>query len=554
MEKGTLVEFRLHGDRKLGVVQGMEGKKNLVLASETGQTHKVHPRQIAFVIPVAQACTPADISPFWKQVEGNLDPENLALAWELLSDEPQAMEPGDLAEMIFSSQTPETTYAAFRLLSDDRIYFKRKGDAFEPRSRAQVEDIQHQIAVTERKEREKAEFAAKLDRALTHKEAVTWTPSERLRLESLERFALFDDEASDRQQAIDLLKELGRSPSSQGALNALVALGLWTEHENLALRRHHVPIGFAAELESEAVVRLQHPPADALERSDLTHLKTYTIDDASTREIDDGLSVETLADGRQQLWIHIADPTRWLAPGDPLELEARKRGTSIYLPDRTISMLPLSLATGPMSLRQGEISCALSFGVVLDEAGAIADCHVCVSHIKVTYRLTYEEADELLELDVEPELSAIAAAAQKRYQWRMGQGAIAIGLPEQSIKVGEAVSEAAGSPSLDIAKIEDTPSRQLVSEMMVLTGAAAARFTSTHDIPVPYRHQIAPDLPSDEELESFAPGAVRSFAIIRFMQRGEISLNPSRHAGLGLDEYCQVTSPIRRYSDLLVHF
>lgn len=575
MEKGTLVEFRLQGDRKLGVVQGTEGKKNLILASATGQTHKIHPRQIAFSIDETQSYTPADISSFWQQVERNLDPENLALAWELLSEDPQALAPAELAEMIFSSQTPESTYAAFRLLSDDRVYFKRKGDAFEPRSRSQVEEIQHQIAVTERKEREQAEFEAKLDRSLHRGEVVEWTPAERLRLESLERLALFDEESSDRQQAIALLQRLQRSASARGALDTLVALGVWTEHENLALRRHHIPTTFAPELEAEAGARLQTPPPDIAERVDLTHLKTYTIDDASTREIDDGLSLETRADGSQCLWIHIADPTRWLAPGDAIESEARRRGTSLYLPDGLIPMLPLELAAGPMSLRQGETSCALSFGVVLDDTGAIADCKVCASHIRVTYRLTYEEADELLELGVEPELSEIAAAGQLRYQWRQQQGAIAIGLPEQSIKVHTEApalqldlakldadkpeadkpdANSLNSTKLDITKIEDTPSRQLVSELMVLTGAAAARLTAANDIPVPYRFQAAPDLPSEEALASFAPGPVRSFAIVRYMQRGEIGLTPARHAGLGLDEYCQVTSPIRRYSDLLVHF
>ncbi|MEM9154076.1 MAG: ribonuclease R family protein [Cyanobacteria bacterium P01_F01_bin.33] len=550
VEKGTLVEFRLDGDRKLGVVQGTEGKKHLILASATGQTHKIHPRQITFVIAEQQARTPADITPFWQQVEVNLDPEHLAIAWELLSEEPQPMAPDELAEMIFSSHAPAATYAVFRLLSDDRQYFKRKGDAFEPRSRVQVEEIQHQLAVTERKEREKAEFEAKLDKALHQGEAVEWSPGERLRLESLERLALFDDEASDRQQAIALLQRLQQPTSARGALDTLVALGVWAEHENLALRRHQIPTAFPAEVKAAAIACLDEPPPDTAKRKDLIHLKTYTIDDASTCEIDDGLSVEPLSDGRQCLWIHIADPTRWLTPGDEIESEARRRGTSLYLPDRLIPMLPLELAAGPMSLRQGQTSCALSFGVVLDETGAIADVQVCASYIRVTYRLTYEEADELLELGVEPELSEIAAAGQLRYQWRLQQGAISIGLPEQSIKLAETE---AGS-QLDISKIEETPSRQLVSELMVLTGAAAAHFATDNDLPVPYRFQVAPDLPSDEVLAGFAPGPVRSFAIMRYMKRGEIGLTPSRHGGLGLEAYSQATSPIRRYSDLLVHF
>lgn len=113
-----------------------------------------------------------------------------------------------------------------------------------------------------------------------------------------------------------------------------------------------------------------HLPDRDINRLDLTHLKVYTIDDESTTEIDDGVSWESLHDGRERLWVHIADPTRWLLPEDDLDLEARKRGSTVYLPTGMIPMFPEVLATGPMSLVQGKICCALSFGIVLNEAGA----------------------------------------------------------------------------------------------------------------------------------------------------------------------------------------
>ncbi|MHC5831331.1 MAG: ribonuclease catalytic domain-containing protein, partial [Nostoc sp.] len=94
--------------------------------------------------------------------------------------------------------------------------------------------------------------------------------------------------------------------------------------------------------------RLDFPPIDSdTNRLDLTHLKVYTIDDETTTEIDDGLSWEVLPDGRERLWVHIADPTRWLVPEDELDLEARKRGSTVYLPTGMIPMFPEVLATGP---------------------------------------------------------------------------------------------------------------------------------------------------------------------------------------------------------------
>jgi exoribonuclease-2 len=282
---------------------------------------------------------------------------------------------------------------------------------------------------------------------------------------------------------------------------------------------------------------------------DLTHLKVYTIDDESTCEIDDGLSLEYLPDGKQRLWVHIADPTRWVLPGDELDLEARRRSTTVYLPTGIVPMFPSELATGPMSLRQGQICCALSFGIILDETGAIADYSIHTSHIKATYRLTYEDVDEMLELggvQGESELEAIAEWAKLRQQWRQSQGAISINMPESSIKVKD------GEITIDV--LHNSLARQVVAEMMILAGEAAARYGQTHNIPIPFRNQPQPELPPEEELLLLPAGPVRSCAIRRCMPRSEMSITPARHASLGLATYTQVTSPIRRYSDLLAHF
>ena len=151
-------------------------------------------------------------------------------------------------------------------------------------------------------------------------------------------------------------------------------MGLWHPHENLALRRSQIPRSFSEEILAMALQRLQSPPPDPDEnRLDLTHLKVYTVDDASTQEIDDGLSVETREDGQERIWIHIADPTRWLIPGDDLDLEARRRCTTVYLPTGMIPMFPAELATQAMSLIQGKTCCALSFGVCLSDSGEIED-------------------------------------------------------------------------------------------------------------------------------------------------------------------------------------
>ena len=290
------------------------------------------------------------------------------------------------------------------------------------------------------------------------------------------------------------------------------------------------------------------PPDLELHRKDLTHLKVYTIDDESTAEIDDGLSLETLENGRQRVWIHIADPSRWVSLGDELDKEAQRRSTTVYLPTGMIPMFPVELSTGPMSLIQGQLCCALSFGVLLSEEGAVKGYEITPSTIKPTYRLTYEDADEIVELGVqaEPELIALAAWAERRQAWRISQGAITINMPESVIKVN--------GDDIDILVLEDSKSRNLVAEMMILAGEVAASYGQVHSLPLPFRSQPQPELPPEEELMQLEAGPVRSSAIRRCMPRSEVGITPARHASLGLEGYCQVTSPIRRYADLLAHF
>jgi len=493
---------------------------------------------------------PSDISAFLKEVDSYIDPSHLEIAWELLHEAGESTDPASLALLLFSDQSPHLCYAAHRLLADDKLFFKQKGHRYEPRSQAQVEERLHQIHQEAKRQQEWHDFLERAQQCLAAK-AIVWHKSDRPRLDALERFALFGEEAHQRSAAVEILQALDQSTTPSGAFDLLVSLGLWSPHENLPLRRSQMPTQFSDEILVMAKQRLRDAPPDPDgHRLDLTHLKVYTIDDENTCEIDDGLSLEPLADGRQRLWIHIADPTRWLEPGDALDLEARRRCTTLYLPTGMIPMFPAELATGPMSLVQGQVCCALSFGVLLDEAGELVEYSIHPTLIKPTYRLTYEDADEMLDLALqdESELAAIAHWAKQRQAWRLAQGAIAIQMPESSIKVSEAEDQI----TIDI--LDNSPARQMVAEMMILAGEVAARYGQTHELPIPFRSQPQPELPSDDELLQLPSGWVRDCAIRRCMPRSEVTLVPSRHATLGLEHYSQVTSPIRRYTDLLAHF
>ena len=553
MEKGTLVEVKLHGDRRLVVIDRPEGKKHFQAIDENGNTHTIHPREINYTIKASGESTNfshLQIPSFLQKIEKFLDPSSLEVAWEILIEDNQATSPNDLANLLFSELSAVTSYASYCLLSNDKIYFKQKGELYEPRSLSQVSELKHQAEAAAQRAKLLEEFQQKITDKLSGAD-VTWTTSDRSRLDCLERYSLHGDEASDKAAAQELLSFAKRSKNEQSAFQMLVDLGIWSEHENLNLLRSQIPIRFANELIAAAQECFTNPIPDKMGdlRRDLTHLHVYTIDDISTTEIDDGLSIETLADGSKRIWIHIADPTRWLDPESALDKDARKRGTSVYLPTGVISMFPMDLATGPMSLIESKVCHAMSFAVDLDAVGAIANYEIVASLVKPNYRLTYDDVEEMLQLGVEDDLERLADYARLRKKWRVDQGAIEIHLPDTSVKV-----DSKDGDRLTLELMEDTFSRQLVAEMMILAGEVAAQFAQTNNIPIPYRYQEQPELPPLDTLMQLPSGPVREFAICRCMTKGSLGLYASRHSGLGLDAYAQVTSPIRRYSDLLAHW
>ncbi len=326
MEKGKLVEFRVNGEHRLAVVDRPEGKKDWMVIDSEGHSYKLRPQRVDYEVP-GGPYNSDDIPQFLQEIQPYLDPSSLEVAWELLVEDGEAVTPADMASFLYSEQTPQFCYAAHRLLSEDKIYFKKKGDNYEPRSASQVEEIKHQLEVQQQRQQEKEIFFEHIQQAMAG-EGVEWTQSDRTRLESLEKFVLQPEQ--NHRNAQDLLKELGHRTNPEEAFDLLVALKWWSPNENLFLKRSSYPVNFPQKVSDVASSYLQTLPPDADgDRLDLTHLKVYTIDDESTEEIDDGLSIEYLEDDQVKLWIHIADPTRLVTPGDELDLEARKRSTTL---------------------------------------------------------------------------------------------------------------------------------------------------------------------------------------------------------------------------------
>ena len=245
--------------------------------------------------------------------------------------------------------------------------------------------------------------------------------------------------------AVQLLAELKRKRTAQGAFDLLIECGIWGVHENLPLLRSGYPILHDPVDVPQLLENLRDVEEMLGLRQDLTHLKVYAIDSASTTEVDDGLSLEKLEDGRERIWIHIADADHYAPRNSQLYEAAKQRASSIYLPTGSYSMFPSEIASDIMSLSTNEKSLALSMSVYLNQDGSIDvdSLQIIPSIISLDYRLTYEEVDELLEMGTayfeEWELGALLALSQQRRSFRMSHGSsealVPHPIPQGSVEV-----------------------------------------------------------------------------------------------------------------------
>jgi len=280
---------------------------------------------------------------------------------------------------------------------------------------------------------------------------------------------------------------------------------------------------------------------------DLTYLKTYTIDDENTKEIDDAISLERLS-SNFKLWIHIASPTSYIDFQSSIDIKARKQISTLYLSTNNFYMLPEALINNVFSLHENEKRGSISLGVILNEDGSVSFSEIVQSIIKVNYRLSYIEADELIDYapKEEEDLSIISMILKKRKCWRNNLGAIEIQESHGKIIVKDNI------PSLKI--VDPTLSRQLVSEAMILYGNLISEFTKKNNIPVPYRVQESFVKCYKKEYTDNKENILYNFLLKKTMGKTYYSLNPMVHNSLGLSSYLHATSPIRRYADLLVQY
>lgn len=320
-------------------------------------------------------------------------------------------------------------------------------------------------------------------------------------------------------------------------------------------------------------------------RLDLRNLPCVTIDGEEAKDLDDAITLTRTWDG-YQLGVHIADVSNYVQAGSALDREAFKRGTSVYLADRVIPMLPRELSNGICSLNQGEDRLALSCLMKINDKGKVVSHEIAETVICVDRRMTYTAVQKVLDGDERTKeeyrdfvsmflcMEELSGILRKR---RKKRGAIDFDFPETKVILDEK-----GHP-LEIKAYERNTATDIIEDFMLLANETVAKEYHERNLPFLYRIHGEPDedkienvlslartgqIKAEKKKQKITPGEVQSILtalegqplepmisrlLLRSMQQARYSTADEGHFGLAARHYCHFTSPIRRYPDLQIH-
>lgn len=575
--KGCVVEVAEKGKFYLAIVleQDQRGGRSLVLL-DNGKELSISHKQITHYLPMQLECTwPSanlvnELRSLGLRAQASVSQCDVSLLWTLMHEEERSNITMDEAcDFFFSQAHIIHKLATIYALRQDDCYFKALSPAqLSVRSHAYVADKIAQQHIIQQRESFCQEFASQASAILTLPkserapalQSTLESPAARDAWAMIEDYALHTQTDSKYKNEAEKLLSILQSTSKlnlPGSAHFRARAFLWEScywdaNTRVALKKYNIPIDFEPDVQ-EYAQSLATTPVDASHRHDLRHLSVFSIDDPDTMEIDDALSVETLPHNMRRLGVHIAAPAALVEFASPIEIAARHRASSLYLPHTSITMLPTILAHDKASLNPLCTRYALSFLFTFDAEGVCTHEEILPSIVESKHRLSYDEVEDLLEFSstkLAEDLRSINEIAEYLIQNRLSRGAIEIDSPESKL------SQNPQTGHITLHPIDTTMmSRTMVAECMILANATAARFCAKHQLRVLYRSQEPPvNFPSQRELDSLPNDTLRSLAMRRSMMPAVCTYAPLAHSSLGVEEYLQVTSPLRRYADFFAHY
>ena len=487
----------------IGALVAYKGRPAKVVSSSThkyeisfsdGSKQKVREKDFRFIHPEFSSVH-SNFPEVDTSILNDLDVESLALE--------------ELTEWLFDDFTSQNAWFVY-LMSEDGLYFYWNKNVLALRPLDQIQAIRLS-------RQEKALEEESLQRCVDHLKKDSYENHDIQWIHEIEQVAFNQSKHSKAMSALSI------ENTPENAHRLLIKIKYWSDFNNPYPKRNKIYFDQDLDFNEESI-----------DRKDLTHLTCFAIDNAGSIDADDAISIEG-----DRVWVHIADVASFVDMNSDLDLYAQKRASNLYLPEQILHMLPPKIS-GVCSLGIGEISNAVSVGFLMNDS-EISDIKIYLSQIKVT-KMSYEEADKSLHENIS--LSMLNEIAKDHKKFRDSNGAIRLDLPKTDIKVKD--QKVLVLPQLA------SESREMVSEMMVLAGRVIAHYSIENNISMPYLSQASGKF-SDEIIENIHNLSLsKAFEAAKGFSRSKLSVKPSPHAGLGLGAYIRVTSPMRRYLDLLV--
>ena len=374
-----------------------------------------------------------------------------------------------------------------------------------------------------------------------------------------------------------LAEPAGRSPRSGVKVTAALGDPLAPRAFSLiAIHKHGIPFSWPEEAVAEAQASAKQPLA-AEHREDLRHLPIVAIDPVDARDHDDAIWAEPDGAGGFRALVCIADVSFYVRPGGALDREARKRGNSVYFPDRVVPMLPEVLSADVCSLRAGDDRAAMACHLSIDAQGRVTSWRFTRALVRIAEVIAYEEAQARIdEGRAEPHLTHLWEAWRCLEKARQSRDPLELELPERRVKLDDQ------GRITEIALRERLDAHRVVEDFMIAANVAAAKALESKVAPVVYRiHEppgreklvalkdylatfdrklalgqvITPGLFNRllKDISDEAEKALIMEAVLRSQTQAYYGPRNAGHFGLALGSYAHFTSPIRRYADLLIH-
>lgn len=495
----------------------LEGK--IEITGSQGKTMKVREKDIVLLSQgKTENLNKVFDSATLAEKEKTLDLENkIKEVWELAGGEEISF--ADFSAMVFDGNKGDLQWILYKTLKESPWFTLELTEdsglnlpVLKPNPQSLVSEL------VEKKEKKQRETGLREEAVKRLKSGKGFENEDIPFLQEVEAFALGKSSKS------AILREAGIPETLEKAHRILLQNGFWSILKNPWPTRRGITLASA---------NLPGEPVSEVPRLDLTNqekYRAYAIDNEDSSDPDDAIGF----DG-EFLWIHIADPSDTVLPDSPPDVEARKRGSTNYLPEGVFRMLGSGITLN-YSLGLEKISKALSFKLKLDGKGEIISIRILKTLVNVE-RLTYGKAALLKD---SKELKTLFEISRRNLERRLGKGAVEINLPEVSVSLKDG--------KVVIEQCCQNDAQAMVKEMMLLAGEGAAKFAFENNIPFQFVSQEEPEIP-----ENIPQGLAGEYRLRRSMRPRQVSVSPSAHHGLGLGMYAQVTSPLRRYGDLVSH-